>query len=36
VSAALLTDLTHYKARITISIQGQDRSNTHGFTLLGN
>jgi hypothetical protein len=36
VSAALLTDLTHYKVKVTIEIQGQERTNTHGFTLLGN
>jgi hypothetical protein len=36
VSAALLTDLTHYKVKVTIEIQGQERSSTHGFTLLGN
>jgi len=36
VSAVLLTDLTHYKAKVTMTIQGQVHSSTHGFTLLGN
>ena len=36
VSAALLTDLTHYTAKVTISVAGVDRISTKGFTLLGN
>lgn len=36
VSAALLTDLTHYKVKVTMTLQGQLHSSTHGFTLLGN
>lgn len=36
VSAALLTDLTHYKVKVTMELQGQERTSTHGFTLLGN
>lgn len=36
VSAALLTDLTHYKVKVVMELQGQDRTSTHGFTLLGN
>lgn len=35
VSAALLTDLTHYSAKITISVAGQDRVVVKGFSLLG-
>lgn len=35
VSAVLLTDLTHYTAKITISIAGQDRVAVRGFSLLG-
>lgn len=35
VSAALLTDLTHYTAKITISIAGSDRTVAKGFSLLG-
>jgi hypothetical protein len=35
VSAALLTDLTHYNAKITISVAGKDRITFKGFTLLG-
>lgn len=35
VSAVLLTDLTHYTAKVTISIAGQNRVSTKGFTLLG-
>lgn len=35
VSAALLTDLTHYTAKITISIAGTDRVVAKGFSLLG-
>lgn len=36
VSAALLTDLTHYTAVITISVAGKNRVSSKGFTLLGN
>lgn len=35
VSAALITDLTHYLAKITISVAGQNRVATKTFTLLG-
>jgi len=35
VSALLLTDLTHYTAKITINVAGQDRVAVKGFTLLG-
>ena len=35
ISAALLTDLTHYTAKITIEVAGQDRIVMKGFTLLG-
>lgn len=35
VSASLLTDLTHFTAKITISIAGANRSFIKGFTLLG-
>lgn len=35
VSAALLTDLTHYTAKITIEIAGQNRTVAKGFSLLG-
>lgn len=35
VAATLLTDLTHYTAKITINIAGQNRVSTKGFTLLG-
>lgn len=35
VSAALLTDLTHYNAKITIHVAGKDRVTFKGFTLLG-
>jgi hypothetical protein len=35
VSASLLTDLTHYTAKITIEVAGQDRTVMKGFTLLG-
>lgn len=35
VSAVLLTDLTHYTAKLTISVAGQDRVTMKGFTLLG-
>lgn len=35
VSAILLTDLTHYSAKITIEAAGQDRTVIKGFTLLG-
>lgn len=36
VSAALLTDLTHYVAKVTISVAGKNRVVFKGFTLLGN
>jgi hypothetical protein len=36
VSAILLTDLTHYTAKITINIAGSDRVSFKSFTLLGN
>lgn len=36
VAATLLTDLTHYTAKITISVAGQNRVAFKGFTLLGN
>ncbi len=35
VSAALLADLTHYTAKITINIAGADRVVAKGFSLLG-
>jgi hypothetical protein len=35
VSATLITDLTHYVAKITIEVSGQDRTVAKGFTLLG-
>ena len=35
VSAALITDLTHYTVKVTINVAGQDRTNVKGFTLLG-
>lgn len=35
VSAALLTDLTHYTAKVTITVAGVDRVANKGFTLLG-
>jgi hypothetical protein len=35
VSAGSLTDLTHYTAKITISVAGQNRVSTRAFTLLG-
>lgn len=35
ISAALLTDLTHYTAKITIIVAGQSRTVIKGFTLLG-
>ena len=35
VSAILLTDLTHYSVKITISVFGIDRISYKGFTLLG-
>lgn len=35
VSAVLLTDLTHYTAKITIDIAGQNRVVAKGFSLLG-
>ena len=36
VSAALLTDLTHYTAVISVVAAGKTRTATKGFTLLGN
>jgi len=36
VSAALLTDLTHYTAKVTIEVYGADRVSYKGFSLLGN
>lgn len=35
IAATLLTDLTHYLVKITISVAGQDRVSTKTFTLLG-
>lgn len=35
VSAALISDLTHYSAKITVRVAGQDRTVVKGFTLLG-
>jgi hypothetical protein len=35
VSAALLTDLTHYSAKVGIVVQGVERVAYKGFTLLG-
>ena len=35
VSASLLTDLTHYTAKVTISVAGKNRVAIKGFTLLG-
>lgn len=35
VSAILLSDLTHYTARIQITVAGKARVSTKGFTLLG-
>lgn len=35
VSAILLSDLTHYTAKISIVVAGQARTTTKGFTLLG-
>jgi hypothetical protein len=35
VAATLLADLTHYTARVTIEVAGQDRTVHKGFTLLG-
>jgi hypothetical protein len=35
ISATLITDLTHYSAKITIEIAGKDRVSVKGFTLLG-
>lgn len=35
VSAALLSDLTHYVAKITLNVAGKDRVAVKGFTLLG-
>lgn len=36
VSAALLTDLTHYSVKIGIVVDGIERISYRGFTLLGN
>jgi hypothetical protein len=36
VSATLLTDLTHYSAKITVDVNGIDRIAYKGFSLLGN
>lgn len=36
VSAALLTDLTHFSVRIAITVDGSERVSYRGFTLLGN
>lgn len=36
VSAALLTDLTHYSVKIGIVINGSEKTAYKGFTLLGN
>lgn len=36
VNAALLSDLTHYTAIISINVAGKSRVNVKGFTLLGN
>jgi len=36
VSAVLLTDLTHYTAKITMTVGGGTRVGNKGFTLLGN
>ena len=36
VSAVLLTDLTHFLGKITITCDGKTRTATKGFTLLGN
>lgn len=36
VSAALLTDLTHYSVKIGIVVDGVERVSYRGFTLLGN
>lgn len=35
ISAVLLTDLTHYTAKIVVEIAGQNRTVFKGFTLLG-
>jgi hypothetical protein len=35
VSAILLTDLTHYTARVTITVAGKARTAAKGFSLLG-
>lgn len=35
VSAVLLTDLTHYTVRVSISVDSVTRTNIKGFTLLG-
>jgi hypothetical protein len=35
VLATLITDLTHYTAKITISVAGLNRVSTRAFTLLG-
>ncbi len=36
ISAALLTDLTHYTVKITMGLGGVNRVDFKGFTLLGN
>lgn len=36
VSAALLTDLTHYTVKVGIIVQGEEHISYKGFTLLGN
>jgi hypothetical protein len=36
VSAALLTNLTHYTVKIAITVSGLERVSYKGFTLLGN
>lgn len=36
VSAALLTNLTHYTVKISITVSGLERVSYKGFTLLGN
>lgn len=36
VAAALLSDLTHYVVKITVTVDGQSRIGSTGFTLFGN
>ena len=36
VSATILTDLTHYSVKISIEVNGTERTSYKGFTLLGN